>query len=786
MRLLATASAALASAVFLAHYALPAQYYFWAAVLCAILALLGLLLQGTKRQRALLICLGAAAGFLVSGVSYAQRTAPCIEASGKTLSFEAEVAEYPVVYENYTYVTVKLRGGGPLPRVRAQLNFFRGDEAPDVTPGDYISVTAEVSYSGELFGERYDKQTSKNIHLTCYPEEVTVTGRSSWAFLYFPQDIARAVNKTAKEIFPGRTAAFMTALLTGDTRLFYEDTELSSAMTRTGTLHVVSVSGMHVAFLIGFLRLLIRRRRTASLVGLPIIWVFAFVAGATPSILRAAFMYSCVLAAPLVKRESDSITALTAVLALLLLINPDAAGSLSLQLSFSAMLGLVLVTPRLNNALTRRMKVARKDRKKSRGGNEGKLYSIGYKLLYAVISAFSASVGALVFSTPVSAYYFGYVATYGIIVNILIFWAISLCFVLGYISCFLGMLWLPIGLGGGAVTGVLVNYIIEVTGFFSGLPMSQVFVTNGWFLGWIIFTYALFGFWFFWRRERAFRPIIPISLTLSGLFLGMILLQVSVGAKNENLFTAVDVGQGQSIVLISGRSAVVIDCGGGGKTDNAGKTVSAYLLSRGIDSVAALCVTHFDADHVNGAVQLMANLKVQNLVVAPASLEDAKREEILAYAQAHETVVHVIEDTTRLTLGELSVTALKPVSRLRPELIYLARLGNCDILVTGDADLEAEARLLLTQELPDLEIFVAGHHGSATSSSEELLGAIDAEVAVISSGYNSYGHPTPEALGRFRAAGMELLRTDELGSVEIRITGEGFVLPDGALLNIEE
>ena len=107
------------------------------------------------------------------------------------------------------------------------------------------------------------------------------------------------------------------------------------------------------------------------------------------------------------------------------------------------------------------------------------------------------------------------------------------------------------------------------------------------------------------------------------------------------------------------------------------------------------------------------------------------------------------------------------MSKIKPELIYLCTLAQCDILVTGDADTVAEKQLILTQALPDIDIFVAGHHGSKTSNSAELLEEITAETAVISTGFNSYGHPTQERLDRFAAKGMEILRTDRLGNVII-------------------
>jgi competence protein ComEC len=229
----------------------------------------------------------------------------------------------------------------------------------------------------------------------------------------------------------------------------------------------------------------------------------------------------------------------------------------------------------------------------------------------------------------------------------------------------------------------------------------------------------------------------------------------------------VDVGQGQSIVLTSGGAAAVIDCGGKGTSQNAGDAVSSYLLGQGITSIDALCVTHFDEDHINGVERLMTIMPVGRLIMARERESDTGREEILALAESEGIEVYIVERDTELFIGDIRLLIFEPVSRSEPELIYLASVEEYDILVSGDAGEEAERRLLLKAELPDVEVFVAGHHGSRTSSCMELLRAIKAETAIVSVGYNSYGHPTPETLERFALLGMEVLRTDDLGNVTL-------------------
>jgi len=579
--------------------------------------------------------------------------------------------------------------------------------------------------------------------------------------VHFPQKISRAVKASVLECC-GDEAPFITALLTGDKHLLYEDTGLYISMSRAGILHVVAVSGMHVAFLVGLLQVFIRKKKTASIVGIPLLWIFAAVAGWTPSVVRASFMYTMVLAAPLFDRESDSITSLSAILAILLLINPDACASVSLQLSFSAVAGMLFITPRVYEGLTAPLNRKRK----GKTSDENKLTKGVYGIYYAAAGSVSATIGAIALSTPLTAIYFGALSTYGVLSNILVFWAVSICFVLGYIAAFAGMIFVPLGRIIAFPAVLLSKYIKAAVSLVGGFRYSQIWVDEGYFLFWLIFLYLIFILWAFLRRGRSFRPTVPVCLAISLLLIGVISSEISVRSAPPT-FTAADVGQGQSLILSEKGRAIVIDCGGKGKTTNAGDTVASLLQKRGINRIDALCLTHFDDDHINGVERLMYQIPVERLIIAPEDEDDTDREEILSLAEKLGVETYIITEDTLIELNSITLTAYRPLSKSEPMLIFHAKSGEADILITGDAYEDMEYRLMLSRALPDMDIFIAGHHGSAYSSSEELLGAINAETAVISCGWNSYGHPSEEALARFDQAGMEVFRTDELGTIDI-------------------
>ena len=138
--------------------------------------------------------------------------------------------------------------------------------------------------------------------------------------------------------------------------------------------------------------------------------------------------------------------------------------------------------------------------------------------------------------------------------------------------------------------------------------------------------------------------------------------------------------------------------------------------------------------------------------------------------------VEYVEEPSRTDLGQGTLTVYPPVTAGETNeegLSVLCSLGDFDLLITGDMDSATEAVLLETYPLPDVEVLLAGHHGSKYATSQTLLEETRPEVGIISVGPNTFGHPTAEAMGRMTGAGMDLYRTDRQGNILIRVHGEG-------------
>ena len=183
-------------------------------------------------------------------------------------------------------------------------------------------------------------------------------------------------------------------------------------------------------------------------------------------------------------------------------------------------------------------------------------------------------------------------------------------------------------------------------------------------------------------------------------------------------------------------------------------------------------VSHYDADHCGGVCQLLERLPVSLLYLPDLPCDTSLRADIEASALAHGTELRYVTQDEKLDYASSEVYIFAPVldsSDNEASLALLCSQGNYDILATGDMTAQAERLLLSRRRLPDVEVLVAGHHGSAGSTCDTLLAQTRPETVLISVGKNNfYGHPAEETLLRIEAIGAQLLRTDQCGTITVK------------------
>lgn len=738
----------------LSHYVLPASWLYIVSAAMLIPALFcAVFLRGFRRRDGV-----AAFLFLALGMSwYSMYSGKFIDAAAqyadKTCTVTVRVDEYPYRDGDYASLNVTLAERGE-PSLGIAVSDYSGT-LPELRPGDLAEMELELMDAGERYGEATDVYAARGVHLRAYYVALHGVERNGRSALYFPQELMNAVKGSIVRVFPEDVQEIMLALLIGDTHGVYEDVELDNALSVTGVAHVVSVSGMHLGFLYSALSALLGRRR-AFFVGVPVLVLFTFMAGCSSAIVRACVMLVLSMLGTVLKRDYDPLAGLAMALLLLLAENPVSVASVSLQLSFASMLGLILITPRLNRWFNRRFR-----------GVKGRAKGI----CRAAWSAFSASLGATVFTAPVVAVIFGYVSLLSPLANLLTLWAVSLAFTLGFAAAALGLIYAPLGIACAWLAAWPARYFVWCISLLARIPYAAVYTADGGVVWWLLFTYAVFIAAIVMRRRRGLRLAVPALC--SAAVLAAVLISSALRTADERSVTVLDVGQGQSIALLSGESAMVVDCGGMGSWDDAGDVASEYLLGRGRYGIDALVLTHLHSDHADGAARLMTRVKVGTLYM-PEGTDDSDGELagiLEAAARRGTEVVEISEDTAVSLAGlELSLTAPQDTGDENERgLVVRASIGEYDTVITGDVGAPTERLLAEEGKLPPSELLIAGHHGSRSSNSFELVSAVRPETVVVSVGYNSYGHPTDEALVRLAVTGADIYRTDVNGDVTVTI-----------------
>ncbi|HYO62723.1 MAG TPA: ComEC/Rec2 family competence protein [Pyrinomonadaceae bacterium] len=259
-----------------------------------------------------------------------------------------------------------------------------------------------------------------------------------------------------------------------------------------------------------------------------------------------------------------------------------------------------------------------------------------------------------------------------------------------------------------------------------------------------------------------------------------------------------DVGQGDAALVTMPDGATLLVDGGGrprwrdeGEDETAFEpdrrgvgesVVSEFLWWRGLDAVDYALATHADADHVEGLADIFANFPVRAALVARAPAGDAEYARFARSAAARGVPVYALARGDTLRFGGVSVDVLWPPretpqarapSRNDDSIVLRLRYGRRSILLTGDIEATAEARLLAAREDLRADAAKVAHHGSRTSSSAEFVAAVGPRVAVVPVGRDSpYGHPHAEVVRRWRDAGARLLTTGRCGTVTVSTDGD--------------
>lgn len=713
----------------------------------SIFAELGIAVAARKRKKLLpaaVVLLGFVVGCLWFTEFQSRMLRPAAELDGQTIPIEIEADSYGWDTEYGTAVKGRMDWEGKSFRVQLYLK-----EKIEVAPGDHIATSARMRVTDLGGGKDPTFHRGNGIFLLAYQKEDATIISGEAGLRHLPTVLRKQCLDRIDSFFPEDTRGFAKALLLGDKEdLTYQNV---TDFKVTGISHVVAVSGLHLSMLFAAVYTLAGKRRFSTLLlGAPCALLFAAMVEFTPSVTRSAIMLTVFMLAIALNREYDPPTALSLAVVSMLLGNPLIITSVGFQMSVSSVAGIFLFYRPVRSWIWNRFP-----------GRDKKHVRWFARWLTASVSV---TVSATVLSSPLAAYYFGAYSLVGILTNLLVLPVVGIVFCGTFAVCLLAGIPVLAGMVAGIVS-FLIRYVLGVSHLLGKVPIAAVYTASPYTVIWLVFLYCLMIHLIFSRFRR---PILVGCLAILGL--GMALFCAYLEPLYDSYrVSALDVGQGQCILLQSGANTFLVDCGGDQDEKTADRAAET-LLSMGISRIDGLIISHYDRDHCGGAEYLAQRIKIDRAYLPVPQKPEPLSDRVIRGLADSEIVW--MEDDLEMTFGESKIRIFAP----RPGnsdnescAAVLFQRGKYDTLITGDLPASHELWLLENRELPDLEVLVVGHHGSKTSTCQELLDRCAPDVAMISAGDgNPYGHPALAVLDRLEQASCRILRTDQMGTITYR------------------
>jgi competence protein ComEC len=636
--------------------------------------------------------------------------------------------------------------------------------------GDEVKVTGEViALHGYNNPGQYDSVAAAQLQsirgrMSVQEKEISLVGKDHSFWKQTMEEWRGKIIDNIQKVMPESHKAILVGMLFGGYGGIPR--EVVADFATTGIVHILSVSGSHIALVAGVVAVLgkgLFRRfvfvdKVVPIFAAFFITLYAIFCGLTPPVLRSLIMGLIGLGAICFDREKDAAVALGLTVLGMLVHQPALIYDLSFQLSFASTAGLVLL-----NAKTVKM-----------------LTFIPLWLARPLAVTLSAQVGVL----PFIAWYFNSFSLSSFIANLIIVPIIEGIVILGLFGAFSGMVIGIIGNISMVVCSLMIGLVLQLTEWLAAMPAAKLYVPSIGMIGSILYYVLLI--WVY-----GYQPQRMLSLTAtvkkwpqkSAVVVLLLILCIIVYSVYPRPLSVhfIDVGQGDAALIVTphGRG-ILVDTGGtmGENTDfDIGyRVVLPYLRHYGILDLDYLFLTHGHQDHAGGAAGLASQVPIKTIMLSRENYTQA----VVNLLQMAPKSIHIaVYEGQKIELDGVIIKVLHADTGMNGghssnevSSVVQASYGKFSFLFTGDLPAQGEAEMIQSGRDISSSVLKVGHHGSKTSSTVEFLKAVGPKYAVISVGANnSFGHPHEETMQRLLAQHGKIYRTDQQGAIVFQTDG---------------
>lgn len=536
--------------------------------------------------------------------------------------------------------------------------------------------------------------------------------------------------------------------------------EIRDTFSKTGTAHILAISGLHVGFIMMGIDLCLRRfylrRSTMFFIQTAVLSTYCILIGAPPSAMRATIMAIISLGGYALNRPEDRANTLAFAGLIILLVKPGQLFDVGFQMSFGAVGGIMLLYTRF------------KDR----------LYFIPKGLADILTVTIGAQLGVGMFV----AYHYNIVSPISIVANLLFIPLAGLIVQLGFLLIISSLIFPPLAKLIGYIIGYLSFIFIEGNYMLGSIPLSSKVVISPPIF--IIICYYV-SIWLLSDERPAsvdIRKMFTIIISAVVIFI----LVISVYPADFKV-VFLDVGQGDCIYIRTpDKRHILIDAGGvpyrGYETsfDTGAHIVLPFLLKNGVHKLDLVVASHWHDDHVGGLFSVLDNIRTDTFLYYPPYESNDVYRELMDLLERRDIARVEVERGQTYKVGSLmECSILHPYAGIATDnennrsIVMHVKYKDTSLMFTGDIEGEVENMLVRDDNLTSHMLKVA-HHGSITSSTEEWIEGVGPMFAVIQVGKNTFNHPHEDVIDRFKIKDIRVYRTDVHGAVICRYRKGGW------------